>query len=166
MIGFIGTSLQLQSIMTAHNHWLSNTRSIPYWTTSVFSSTATELVFGSPFNCDCLERRLFDECSRSLLGRFYSLARIHGKCLLLTRIHVNCLLSQKLVLSKRWLTMDFCSGSAVPVFRRHATIINNKQEFDSEDCVGHTVITALQRIKVSVSKIFRSTSGLLTAKTT
>jgi hypothetical protein len=33
MIAFIGTSLQLQSIMTAH--------SIPYWTTSVFSSTVT-----------------------------------------------------------------------------------------------------------------------------
>jgi hypothetical protein len=41
MIGFIGTSLQLHSIMTAHNQWLSTTRSIPYWTTSVFSSTVT-----------------------------------------------------------------------------------------------------------------------------
>jgi hypothetical protein len=38
MIGFIGTSLQLQSIMTAHNQWLPKTRFIPYWTarTSVF----------------------------------------------------------------------------------------------------------------------------------
>jgi hypothetical protein len=27
--------------MTAHNQWLSTTRSIPYWTTSVFSSTVT-----------------------------------------------------------------------------------------------------------------------------
>jgi hypothetical protein len=44
MIGFIGTSLQLQSIMTAHNQWLPKTRSIPYWTTSVFSSTVTVLV--------------------------------------------------------------------------------------------------------------------------
>jgi hypothetical protein len=41
MTGFIGTSLQLQSIMTAHSQWLSMTRSIPYWTTSVFSSTGT-----------------------------------------------------------------------------------------------------------------------------
>jgi hypothetical protein len=41
MIGFIVTSLQLQSGMTAHNQWLSTTRSIPYWTKSVFSSTAT-----------------------------------------------------------------------------------------------------------------------------
>jgi hypothetical protein len=39
--GFIDTSLQLQSIITAHNQWVSRTRSIPYWTTSVFSSTAT-----------------------------------------------------------------------------------------------------------------------------
>jgi hypothetical protein len=36
MTGFIGTSLQLQSIITVHNQWLSKTRSIPYWTTSVF----------------------------------------------------------------------------------------------------------------------------------
>jgi hypothetical protein len=44
MIGFIGTSLQLQAIKTARNQWLSKTRSIPYWTTSVFSSAATDLV--------------------------------------------------------------------------------------------------------------------------
>jgi hypothetical protein len=41
MIGFIGTSLQLQSIMTAHNQWLSMTCPIPCWTTSVFSSIVT-----------------------------------------------------------------------------------------------------------------------------
>jgi hypothetical protein len=35
--------LQLKSIITAHNQWLS-TRSIPYCTTSVFSSTVTDLV--------------------------------------------------------------------------------------------------------------------------
>jgi hypothetical protein len=35
--------LQLQFIITAHNQWLPKTRSIPYWTTSVFSSTATDL---------------------------------------------------------------------------------------------------------------------------
>jgi hypothetical protein len=38
MMGFIGTSLQLQSLITAHNQWLSETRSIPSWTTSVYSS--------------------------------------------------------------------------------------------------------------------------------
>jgi hypothetical protein len=29
------------TIITAHNQWLSTTRSFPYWTTSVFSSTVT-----------------------------------------------------------------------------------------------------------------------------
>jgi hypothetical protein len=36
--------IELQSIITAHNRWLSKTRSIPSWTTSVFSSTVTDLV--------------------------------------------------------------------------------------------------------------------------
>jgi hypothetical protein len=36
--------LELQSIIKAHNQWHSKTRSIPYWTTSVFSSTVTGLV--------------------------------------------------------------------------------------------------------------------------
>jgi hypothetical protein len=51
MIGFIGISLQLQSIIPAHNplilswyNWLSNTRSIPYWTANIFSSVVTDLV--------------------------------------------------------------------------------------------------------------------------
>jgi hypothetical protein len=35
MIGFIGTSLQLQSIITARSQWLPKTRSIPYWNMSV-----------------------------------------------------------------------------------------------------------------------------------
>jgi hypothetical protein len=43
MIGFIGTSLQLKSIITAHNQWLPTIHSIPYWTTSVFSSTVTDV---------------------------------------------------------------------------------------------------------------------------
>jgi hypothetical protein len=38
MTGFIATSLKLQSIMTAHNQWLSTTRSIPYWITSFYES--------------------------------------------------------------------------------------------------------------------------------
>jgi hypothetical protein len=41
MIGFISTSLQLQSVITAHNQWLLTTRAIPYRTGSVFSSTVT-----------------------------------------------------------------------------------------------------------------------------
>jgi hypothetical protein len=49
MIEFSGTFItislsSLQSINRAHNQWRSKTRSIPYWTTSVFSSTVTDLV--------------------------------------------------------------------------------------------------------------------------
>jgi hypothetical protein len=44
MIGFIGTSLLLQSIITVHNQWQPKTCSIPYWTTRVFSSAVTDLV--------------------------------------------------------------------------------------------------------------------------
>jgi hypothetical protein len=54
--------LQLQSVMTAHNQWLSKTRSIPYWITSVFSSTVMNderLITAHILNC--LERRLSDE---------------------------------------------------------------------------------------------------------
>jgi hypothetical protein len=36
MIEFIGTFLQLKLIISAHNQWVPKTRSIPYWTTSVF----------------------------------------------------------------------------------------------------------------------------------
>jgi hypothetical protein len=41
MIAFTGTSLQLQPITTSHKQWVTETRSVPYRTTSVFSSTAT-----------------------------------------------------------------------------------------------------------------------------
>jgi hypothetical protein len=44
MIGFIGTSLQLQSTITAHNKWLPKTRYYPYRTTSVFTSPVADLV--------------------------------------------------------------------------------------------------------------------------
>jgi hypothetical protein len=37
-------SLELQSIITAHNQWLSETRCIPFWTKSVFCSPVTDLV--------------------------------------------------------------------------------------------------------------------------
>jgi hypothetical protein len=41
MIEFIGTYLQLQSIIETHNLWLPKTRPIPDWTTSIFSSAET-----------------------------------------------------------------------------------------------------------------------------
>jgi hypothetical protein len=77
--------LQLQPIITAHNQWLPKTGSNPSWITSVFSSTvsnddgriASELVLGSPFYCDCLERHLSGSCN-------------HGSLYRLVRIYVNC----------------------------------------------------------------------------
>jgi hypothetical protein len=36
--------LTITIMIPAHNQWLSKNRPIPYWTTSVFSSTATELI--------------------------------------------------------------------------------------------------------------------------
>jgi hypothetical protein len=62
MIGSIDTSLQLQTITTVHNQWLSMTRSIPYWTTGVFSSTVTNderILLAHTLNF--LKRRLSDE---------------------------------------------------------------------------------------------------------
>jgi hypothetical protein len=58
MIAFIGTYLQLKLIITAHNQWLYKTRSILYWITNVFSSTATNSErrtiahnLNSPYEC-------------------------------------------------------------------------------------------------------------------
>jgi hypothetical protein len=42
-LDFLAFLLQLQSTIPAHNQWLSRTRSIRYWTTSVFSSTVSDL---------------------------------------------------------------------------------------------------------------------------
>jgi hypothetical protein len=62
MTGFIDTSLQVESIITAHNQFLSTTRYIPYWTTSVFSSTATNHERKIPDRTlNGLERHLSDE---------------------------------------------------------------------------------------------------------
>jgi hypothetical protein len=40
-LDLLALRLQLQPIITAHNPWLPKTRSISYWTKSVFSSTVT-----------------------------------------------------------------------------------------------------------------------------
>jgi hypothetical protein len=58
--------LQSRPIITAHNQWLPKTRSIPYWTTSVFSSTVTNderRITAHTLNC--LERRLSENLSNS-----------------------------------------------------------------------------------------------------
>jgi hypothetical protein len=62
MVGFSGRLYYNYSYMTAHNQWLSTTRSIPYWTTSVFSSTVTNdewRILAHTLNC--LEGHLSDE---------------------------------------------------------------------------------------------------------
>jgi hypothetical protein len=40
-LGLLALRLQLQPIITAHNQWLPKIRSIPYWSTCVFSSPVT-----------------------------------------------------------------------------------------------------------------------------
>jgi hypothetical protein len=43
MIGFIDTFFTITINYNSSNQWLSKTRSIPYWTTNVFSSAVTDL---------------------------------------------------------------------------------------------------------------------------
>jgi hypothetical protein len=43
-MGLIGTSITITTNYNSSNLWLLKTRSIPYWTTSVFSSAVTHLV--------------------------------------------------------------------------------------------------------------------------
>jgi hypothetical protein len=43
-LNLLALLLQIQPTITAHNQWLSKTRSIPYWTASVFSFAVTDLV--------------------------------------------------------------------------------------------------------------------------
>jgi hypothetical protein len=107
-IGFIGTSLQLrvQSTTTVYNPRLPTTRSIPYWTTSVFSSTVADLVLiyesatstQTDLNDDCLVNFLANESLNSLTNESFFSARLlisasgnHGKCLLPVCCHGNLL---------------------------------------------------------------------------
>jgi hypothetical protein len=46
-LDLLALRLQLQSIITAHNQWLSKTRSIPYWTTSDFCMIDLVLIYES-----------------------------------------------------------------------------------------------------------------------
>jgi hypothetical protein len=62
MIGFTGTSIQSQPTITAHNPWLPKTRSIPNWTTSVFSSTVTDLVLINKSATSSTTTALNDDC--------------------------------------------------------------------------------------------------------
>jgi hypothetical protein len=94
MIGFIGTSLQLHSILTAYNQWLSTSRWIPFWTTSCFTSTVTNDERRIPAHTlNCHEGRLSHEwILKSLYGCLYRLVRIHGNPLSQIRCHENVLI--------------------------------------------------------------------------
>jgi hypothetical protein len=78
MIEFIGTSLQLQPIITAHNQWPSMTRSIPCWTTSVVSSTVTNDDWRLTNQCSHIELpyewRLSDESSYEWISDWLELS--------------------------------------------------------------------------------------------
>jgi hypothetical protein len=117
MIRFIDTSLQLLSIVTPHNQWLPKTRSIPYWTTSVFCGDwpGSDLRIGrfSSFRCPLVNtpqlntqlphewRMPNDKClvlisaaaCTSIISSVYEncwpLVHIHGNCWLLVRIRGN-----------------------------------------------------------------------------
>jgi hypothetical protein len=136
MIGFIGTYLQLQSIITAHNQWLSKTRSIPYWTTGVFSSTVTDLVLiyesvtstASTLDEGCLTTDLFSS-ARLLISltmeNVYCLTDVTERAYWIvayqwTAASVHC--CGNVCLANLCLVMDFRSGSVVLAFRRYDTI--------------------------------------------
>jgi hypothetical protein len=107
MIGFIGTSLHLQSIITADNQWLSQTRSIPYWTTSVFSSTVTND-----------KRRITSEWTElnrtSRRTEYRSSSPTVRVLLCFIRCHEN------VCLASRWLSMNFCVCSLPRKFAHQA----------------------------------------------
>jgi hypothetical protein len=102
--------------MTAYNQWLSTTRSIPCWTTSVFSSTVTkEERRITAHTLNCLERRLSDEFSRSCLhGSLYRLARIHGNPCKWFVITKTCLLKRSLVSNRGSIVDCFNSRMCLP----------------------------------------------------
>jgi hypothetical protein len=108
MIGFIWTFLQLQSIITAHNQWLSKNRSIPYWTTSVFSSAVTDLVMiyesvtsSTATACEWLpyECRMTAHSRTELTSRRTQITISYSSSVIS--------LSWKHVLASRCLSMDF-----------------------------------------------------------
>jgi hypothetical protein len=139
MIGFIGTSLQLQSVITSHNQWLSKICSIPCWTTSVFSSTVTN------------ENSLFTRWAPSewITTPVWRISRFTNELSLITSrrpeyrtppLKVNCppvschanlclailyitktrsllFVATGTWLSSRYSAMDVRSGSTIPAFR-------------------------------------------------
>jgi hypothetical protein len=116
MTGFTGSSLQLHSIVTAYNQWLSTTRFIPCWTTSVFSSTVTNNERRIPaHSLNCLEGRLSHEwILKRVHGSLYMLVGIHGHSF----ITKTCLLKRSLLSNRgsivSCVTMGMCLAKCCP----------------------------------------------------
>jgi hypothetical protein len=146
MIRFIGASLQLQPIVTAHNQWLSNTRSISYWTISVFSSmwlmpvtSSASVVHWLALHSWLLNFSRMNHDSRMTAPLWLNYSSL---CSSLYRVpvttenvccHRNVLTEQlagnglvccggNMCLASHWLVADFHSGSAVLAFRCHVTV--------------------------------------------
>jgi hypothetical protein len=80
-LDLLALQLQLQSIITDHTQWLSKTRSISYWTMSVFCCEDQRRI-----PCNWIMERPYEWITTkcySLHGSLCRLARIHRKCLLL-----------------------------------------------------------------------------------
>jgi hypothetical protein len=169
MIGIMGASI---TITINYNSSRSITRSIPYWTTSVFSSTVTDLVLvyesvtssasvvrwvalhswtlnwttelpsesaydwiiELPYECRMIElswtelifrRPEYRPPPRTV--RVILFFRCHETCLpnhcpaMDYSLSVRC--SGNMCLASRWLAMDIHSGSTIPIFRRHVTVL-------------------------------------------
>jgi hypothetical protein len=96
MIGFIGSSFQLKSIIQLTiNYCLRfapiftglRVSSLPLWLTWFWFTNRSLLLLRLPWKMTVLRMN-----RSSLHGSIYSLASIHGKCLLLARIHGKYLL--------------------------------------------------------------------------
>jgi hypothetical protein len=130
MIGFIGTSFRLWSIITAHNQWLLTTRSFPYWTTSVFSSTVANAERRTPAHShertELTSRRTEYRLPSQTVPRLFCFIRWQWKMLtepLSNKWSFQCLfVVSETCLPNRCLTMDFRSGSTIPAFRHHVTL--------------------------------------------
>jgi hypothetical protein len=128
VIGFISTSLQLQSSIRAHSQWMTKTRSIPYWTTSLCSSSVTDLVLIYESVTSSAATALDDGClmNESLFSARLLIQSVgnHGKCLLPVCCHGNApctelvcrnLPSKQRVLSPHlFVTVGTCLATCYP----------------------------------------------------
>jgi hypothetical protein len=143
-LDLLALRLQLQPIITAHNQWLFNTRSIPYWTTSVFSSTVTndhrrippEWSIELPYECRMIELFWTESSSRRteykspcltvrviLFSCVSPLPRESAYRTVAQQWIIPCLfVAARTCFTIRWLAMDFRCGSKIAAFKSHVTI--------------------------------------------